>query len=148
MKKFFVFLLAATVALSFAACGRKDTPASSASAAVSGSGSAAASSSGMAASSSGVSQSAGQSASAGKTASQSASLPAISVSVPSGAQTVTGTVEAIGMSAMTIKTDAGQEVSFSHEGVVNMPNLVEGDRVTVTYVGSLDSADVYAVEKA
>lgn len=141
MKKFFVFLLAAAVALSFAACGRKDTPAASASAATSASGSAAASSSG-------ASQSAGQSASAGKAASQSASLPAISVSVPSGAQTVTGTVEAIGMSAMTIKTDAGQEVSFSHEGVVNMPNLVEGDRVTVTYVGSLDSADVYAVEKA
>lgn len=130
-KKLLCTLLSVSLALGLAACGAKPAPSSSPSAGA-------------------ASVSAAQSAPDSKSASAGAgaSLPAVSVSVPSGAQTVTGTVEAIGMSAMTIRTGDGKEISFSHEGIVNMPSLVEGDRVTVTYVGSLDNADVYAVEKA
>lgn len=138
-KKLLCMLLSVSLALGLAACGAKPAPSSSPSAGAA-----------SASSDSAASVSAAQSAPDSKSASAGAgaSLPAVSVSVPSGAQTVTGTVEAIGMSAMTIRTGDGKEISFSHEGIVNMPSLVEGDRVTVTYVGSLDNADVYAVEKA
>lgn len=142
-KKLLCTFLAAFLALSLAACGPKAAPASSSDAGVS-SGAASASSSSAARVSAGGSapDSKGTASSSG-----SISLPAVSVSVPSGAQTVTGTVEAIGMSAMTIRTGDGKDVSFSHEGIANMPSLVEGDQVKVTYVGTLENADVYAVEK-
>ena len=76
-------------------------------------------------------------------ASESAAPDAPVEGEPAQEQSITGTVQAIGMSAVTIKTDDGTELSFLMDGVeiTVSEGPLEGDRLTLVYTGTINGTD-------
>ena len=59
-------------------------------------------------------------------------------------QTISGTVTDASMNTVTIKTDAGDEITFPTEDadMSNVDGIANGDEVTVYYSGTIDGSDI------